>query len=175
MKTILFILFLILGCKKQDTTYYSTINTDINSYIQKFESIQISQNTNYDLSTIDIALDDLPQATDSTVGTCTYSWPRQIKIKKSFWFSHYISDTERFNLILHELGHCLLNRYSHIDSYTGSIPKSIMFPSVLNKDVFKNNISYYINELFHTHENALMNPNIDYREPLINDKFTIEN
>lgn len=79
---------------------------------------------------------------DSKIGYCyAYrSGRRYIELDSKFWST--ASDNQKFMLILHEMGHCDLERFEHV------APKSIMEPAMLPELEVVNNLDYYINELF---------------------------
>jgi hypothetical protein len=60
---------------------------------------------------------------NTAVGVCYYSYPRKIELLASYWNSS--SDLIRKSLILHELGHCEMNR-GHFDAMEQSWALSLM-------------------------------------------------
>lgn len=88
------------------------------------------------------------QLSGGKIGLCTRwdSGERQIQIDKTYWMSHE-DEGIRLQLILHELGHCDLNRNHTSLMYADGQPRSIMFPYVFRLDNI--NVSDYIHELFH--------------------------
>lgn len=94
---------------------------------------------------------------DTTVGRCYYLRPfKRIVVDPTYWAT--ASEEVRLQLVLHELGHCVLNR-DHDERYTyffiedGMLtmrvrnPVSLMYPTVdviMNFEMYKD---YYIKEL----------------------------
>ncbi len=82
-----------------------------------------------------------------TVGICMTggSINPTIHIKKEYW--DVISETSRLNLMLHEMGHCVLDRDHNITMISGR-PMSIMYPNMF-PDIFYHNYNWaYDHELF---------------------------
>ena len=94
------------------------------------------------LKGIGIKFEDL-SSEGTAVGIC-YLLTGNIGIDKSYW--EYADDLEREQLILHELGHCVLG-LSHNTEMTGSCPESLMYPSLI-PHCYKKSREYYIKELF---------------------------
>ena len=85
------------------------------------------------------------------VGYCQVSTfgGRNIYINQTAW--EMMDDTKKEVLILHELGHCLLNREHNpsIISLGGvALFTSIMNPYLLRDDMYVLNQAYYLHELF---------------------------
>lgn len=78
---------------------------------------------------------------------------RQVTINPTIWGE--IDDFARFNLIFHELGHCVLDRKhddTMIEHSTGTgkktVPKSFMYPNLFFKESISNLEDYYVGEMF---------------------------
>ena len=89
---------------------------------------------------------------DTRIGVC-FSWSdgnREVYVDKTTWPT--LSTLGKEQLILHELGHCILNR-PHVDQLINigsykQIPKSIMHPYHFGNNFFyDSNHSYYTDEL----------------------------
>lgn len=159
MKYIIY-LILLIGCadvKKK----YKTIDPTFNPYIKEVIYMSKGAVTENDFKKFTIGFEDLD---GSTVGICR-STSREIGIDRKYW--HKASEESKIEVFLHEVGHCILNRYhtNPKDSYfhdipinmgfiknTGylkdSCPSSIMHPYSLNWYCFAKHRNYYIEELF---------------------------
>lgn len=92
-----------------------------------------------------------------TVGRCT-TWVFGSRIVEiDYLYFSLIDEPSKEQLILHELGHCALNRFEHDNSritYPGELrtmPKTIMAEQVFNSidmRYYKKYRKYYIDELF---------------------------
>lgn len=121
-----------------------------------------------------------PDNTDA-VGTC-HLLTGEIDVSKEWWNSYYRSYMEKYELIFHELGHCVLYRghteSKNFEGFFGWIekilfeigifekkgylkdtcPASIMHPYVLENYCFTKHFDYYMEELFsHKNKNNLFN------------------
>lgn len=84
------------------------------------------------------------------IGVC-YSMidgSRYIILDRDFWNS-FRDEATRELLLFHELGHCALNRFEHIDhNREDGLPASIMNSSLIETKDYVNNRDYYLDELF---------------------------
>jgi hypothetical protein len=74
---------------------------------------------------------------------------REIFIDEAQWYE--LSQVEQEMLILHELGHCILDRPDDNTVFLNGVPKSLMYgKEFLSKHVraYKKNRAFYLNELF---------------------------
>jgi hypothetical protein len=90
--------------------------------------------------------------TGSLAGIC-YENSNKVFIDPGYWQSPEFSAIKRQNLILHELGHCVLGREhdqskTYIRSAKSFKPNSIMYPKILNDDEYLSKINQYDDELF---------------------------
>ncbi len=67
-----------------------------------------------------------------------------IKIDKAKW--NNFSDTQREQVIYHELGHCLLLQFHRSDAIA-PCPSSLMYPKVLDEKCYSEHKAIYVNEL----------------------------
>lgn len=133
-----------------DPRSISGIDPAFKPYVDVFESKYGSS-----IGDIPIQFADL---TYPTIGTCTRwsSGHRQIVVDKDYWDNPDVQDSAKLGLILHELGHCVLNR-DHVNSLyyyagthvAGHIPYSIMYPYNFYSNNYLELESYYLEELFH--------------------------
>jgi hypothetical protein len=83
----------------------------------------------------------------TTIGLCESGGNlRRVTFSPTFWNS--VDDTQKELLSHHELGHCVLGRAHRTDLLTNGLPASIMYPVIFSDATYKNNYSYYQEELF---------------------------
>ena len=89
-----------------------------------------------------------------TVGECVISTDqngnvvsKQIQVDQTYWNSS--DESQRVQLMYHELGHCALNMEYHITTFqSNGCPTSIMYPYTFgDSPCYLNNESYYYQEL----------------------------
>jgi hypothetical protein len=114
-------------------------------YFQRFEQYSIEHNrSTYGDSAITIEFGD---PGENNAGKCIYEGFRKIEIDRNVWSLD--SDFQKEQLILHELGHCLLNR-AHVPTSdtVNNVALSIMYPTTLNVHYNPATRKGYLNELF---------------------------
>ena len=155
MKKILIYLSLLslLSCGlKEDDSPISTrprngTGIDFASAIATFESKnEAILGTTVDVSYIAINFGDTSPYGSNVVGVCIIygDGSREILIKQSFWDA--VSDTYRYVLMAHELGHCHFN-YGHRDTTLGGYPLSIMSSYLISDSHYSANENEYDEEL----------------------------
>ena len=82
------------------------------------------------------------------VGVCNIyeDGEKSIEIKKTYWDNQDLDTRE--SLLLHELGHCFLNRRNHVKGTVNSYKKSLLHESVVQGSIYKRFQGYYLHELF---------------------------
>lgn len=139
-----FTVVLLSGCAGFRAVQGIYIDKEFDSYVQTFE-------TTYNIPVnVSIMFKDI--ADDTIAGQCWYSEPRKIEIDTPYW--NEITELGREQLIMHELGHCVLN-LDH-DETIGTVgawhnvPMSIMYPSHFGDDPwYRDNRAYYLQEMKH--------------------------
>lgn len=131
----------ITACGQQHKSNKFTINPDFQVYVDKFEQT-IGESVEIDI--------DYNHLEYPIVGRCL-KWTdgyKNIEIDPTHWPE--VLDVEKEELILHELGHCILDRdhdqsMLSIDGYY-LIPKTIMYPYLFGREyaLYEN---YYLSEL----------------------------
>lgn len=88
---------------------------------------------------------------ENWVGLCTkwrQSSYREITIDRDYW--NKSSDLARYQLLLHEIGHCKFDR-DHNEAYNGNCPESVMksymFSSSELERCFDPEFDYYVHEI----------------------------
>lgn len=107
-------------------------------YIRTFERV-----TGMSAWGVKVSFGELPPG---VVGLCHYEdSERSIEISTKYWPK--LSEYSREALLLHELGHCVLN-LEHSDKLrSDNCPKSLMFPSLLPDECYLKHRPDYIREL----------------------------
>jgi hypothetical protein len=131
----------LVGCGQENAKEPAIVDEALVSYVVKFElDVGVSAGA------IDVTFGDLD---DDIVGMC-YSWKdgrRKIVIDKQFWDIE--SETQREELMFHELGHCAMNLgHDEEISYMGrtSCPNSVMYPYAFEY-CYERYRDYYVSEL----------------------------
>lgn len=137
MKYIL--LFLLLTSCASRKAYY--INPEFRSYVETFEDLTKRR------VAVTVNFGELPM---TKAGTCQITWfSNTVTINPVMW--EYEDEMWREQLIMHELGHCVLglDHDSRIGTPFSSIaPRSIMNPYVFgNSGDYRHNREYYFLEL----------------------------
>jgi len=148
---IFILIFLNLSCELESQrsrpSYYS------NGKFGEFEPYVRSFDSNYyrytgktlPLDNLEMEFaDSASSGSDRAVGECNYR-TRKIKVIRKYWQS--ASSNERTIIIYHELGHCYLRR-GHKSDKSGSMPLSIMYPTIKTNNFFQDNKQDYLEELF---------------------------
>lgn len=143
MKYLLLLSLFLVSCGKD--TRVRVLNDELYSYALEFVQEGKSQGREVIISN-DLSI--MFGATKSyEIGKCELGFYRKVVINENYWRS--VDYWDRKELIYHELGHCVLNKYYHIDDLLDSgIPKSVMNSHHFDGQLFKDNYSYYIKELF---------------------------
>jgi len=96
---------------------------------------------------IPIYYDDLAaiDSGEGWVGICVKDLNgRRIYVDRGWW--QRATELSREQLIMHELGHCVLDK-EHRDGYTAGCPVSLMHPHHSADRCYENNKEYYLEEL----------------------------
>lgn len=128
---------------KNDEPERKSTHADFKPYIQALEK---------DLGEIRVPIVYGNAAADENwVGLCT-KWRRssyrEITIDRDYW--NKSSDLARYQLLLHEIGHCKFDR-DHNEAYNGNCPESVMksymFSSSELERCFDPEFDYYVHEI----------------------------
>ena len=148
---ILFIILISIGCGnvKQDiddiTTLAAPKTRSFNTTDHTFQPYTESFYDHIKDIRIDIPINFLPLKA-GIGGQCVtyYTGEKEIFISMAMWPE--LGEIQRMLLIWHEMGHCHLNR-AHDYGIVDGRPASIMYPYVLDDELFLDNEDYYIREL----------------------------
>lgn len=121
---------------------YTYIDQEFVKYVELFEN-RYKMSVHATIVFKDIVDEDV-------AGQCTYSYPRLIEIDTPYWLD--IDEYGREQLVLHELGHCILNldhdeTIGTVGAWT-NVPMSIMYPIHFGSEPwYRDNREYYLQEL----------------------------
>lgn len=151
---------------------HKDVHVDIKPYLDKAISVSKGRLKKEDFKNLTMGFKTY-DGVNNVVGTCwPMPWLTEIDISKEWW-TYNKSPLVRFELILHEVGHCVLNRAHTQKHHTSNsftqwfenamfkigvlkekdrlydgCPSSIMHPYTLSKSCFITHYLYYIEELF---------------------------
>lgn len=93
-----------------------------------------------------ITFGDTSPGGPTAVGFCRMGgYTPRVTIDKTFWDKS--NEDMRYELIYHELGHCILGREHNNAVLVNHRPASIMNSHLFNPNIIKQNHDYYIREL----------------------------
>lgn len=117
--------------------YPVVVDTEFMPYIERYKDDKFHFTQN---STNRISITFRSSPDNSYVGVCFIGYgTRWLEIDPEYWFN--VTDTDRYILILHEMGHCDLN----LDHSTDH---SIMNEYLLSDWQYDNNPEFYLKKLF---------------------------
>jgi hypothetical protein len=131
------------GFKHQDVIHDSSLI----KYVKRFQEISVNITGRfYSDASLSYYFADLGEG--KIAGQCTYREDHNniIKINIKYWGDD--TELEREQLMLHELGHCILLRPHRNDEFDDGTPKSIMYWRLMSERVYLQKYDYYIKELF---------------------------
>ena len=154
---------------------YRNINPEFRPYINEFIKLSNGKVSEKDFRGFTMGFKDYSDKESGIVGTCHYS-VLEVDISRRWW-NETRSQMERFELIFHELGHCILKR-GHTLSKPYSIgiaswlerlafrlgilkekgylldgcPASFMHPFTLSEFCVSRHLKYYMKELFENYD-----------------------
>jgi hypothetical protein len=151
----IFSLFLMVGC---GNIHYPDVraNKDLQVYVNRFA--QVAQEQNFPIawgsSRLVVDFDSgITRYGANVIGICTSSAAGNIVgINPTYWNRWNTTNSDREQLVFHELGHCVLGRGHDsaelfVAGYT--LPKTIMNPTHTSVPwIYENNWEYYVAELF---------------------------
>ena len=138
--TLFLILVLVLSSCQPFTVH--NINPEFRDNVQLFESL-------YNIK-VNVSIRFSDNLSSNVNGKCKAFVPNYagniIEINSSFWDNSNFYGRQQ--VLLHELGHCVLG-LKHRDTMLNGIPTSIMNSySFGNSSIYKDNLQYYYNELY---------------------------
>lgn len=169
----LFIMFYSTSCAMSEVEIrmnkrYDGIHEEFKPYIQEFIYVSQGKIDEWDFRGFSMGFRDYKGG--SVVGTC-HPTVYEVDISKSWW-DNTTSHLERYELVFHELGHCVLNR-GHTQKPTkdgflawlerlgftlgifqekgrlpDGCPASFMHPYTLGEKCISKHFNYYLEELF---------------------------
>jgi hypothetical protein len=163
LKIILLFLILLTSCKPTNnsttsvtptnntpTVSYKTNQTNVSKYLTKFQEEYLTlTGSSIDLSNLSFSI-TASLNNSSEIGSCVGS---QVSLQQSFWFSETTTNSQREQLVFHELKHCALLYQSHNNNTTTSadtnqtVPVSIMNENPISDSLYRRNRTYYIKQI----------------------------
>lgn len=144
MKKYLSFLFLVcIGCFHKKIV---SIEPRYQSYVDNF--VSDAQKTGRTIEINDLIIKSVPQISDEIIGQCQRGINVTPRIVINYGHWKNFSNVEREELLYHELGHCILNRWHKNDTDSLGIPISIMYPYILPEMVYLKYREFFIMELF---------------------------
>lgn len=127
---------------KDETKAYETI-----VLFQDLSQSKLGPGFNPDVRVVFVG-DIVVKGENPSAGLCSYKdKPFVVQLNKRLWSES--SDTQKEMLLLHELGHCVLDRRHREGRLPNGGPESLMNMTQKGDDEFyKANKKYYLNELF---------------------------
>ena len=147
-KLFLLSVLFISACGQQEQQLKQVkIDVEFKRYVEYFEA------KTGDIVTVDMKFGPIEDLT--TVARCYMFKDKKynyVEVDADYWFME-LDESEREEVILHELGHCIYLR-DHDEmilegkdfGLSQNIFKSIMYPYVFGGDVYNNNKQYYVDE-----------------------------
>ena len=145
---LLFLILLVFSCRGDDESV--TVEAELQPYFERFRLAGMERGVTVDFDLIPIA-GRVANLFDSNVnGWCSLNEdePREIIIDDSFWAT--ASDWDKEFILMHELGHCYLNRL-HDDAVDGNGNCLSIMHSTTESCIFPYNDDTreaYLDELF---------------------------
>ena len=134
------------------TTSFATDQKTISIYLTKFEE----EYTRYTSNTIDLNRSITVSVSSSlngsgNIGSCTGT---SILLQETYWNSNNTTNSQREQLIFHEINHCALSIVSHNNGTIQTtddirlVPSSIMNENSISDSFYRKNRTYYLEEMF---------------------------
>jgi hypothetical protein len=124
----------------------ANIDPELETYVDYFQDVALLYNVRIELKNITIEFAD-QYPVKGWVGLCDTSSATISKVTFLRSYFNKISLEQRYALVLHELGHCVLKK-GHDATMIDKCPTSIMHPSDGLGGCYFKNQDYYLTELF---------------------------
>lgn len=136
-------LLLAVACGK---TPVLSVGSEFTPYVAKFE--QKSREYGNPVNVDNLIVQFGPMHSKEERGACEIGGDNtpSVTINQETW--NKIDESEREELIFHELGHCVLRRKHRSDRDAKGHPTSIMNPYSINGKIYSQNSDAYLAELF---------------------------
>jgi hypothetical protein len=137
------LLLLLTACNQ--VNHSLVIPIEFKPYVDSFVSEGYKQNTTVIVDNLVISFESEPP---NQLGRCSVG-PGQtptIYINNISWYIN--SETNRKVTMFHELGHCVLFRVHTLTYVSPGVTTSIMYPDILDDNMYLNNWDYYMKEMF---------------------------
>ena len=125
---------------QQDPRTHIGVPGELQEYVQEFEA-----HLGRSIGDVPLGFADLDE---DKAGICTTypSGHKEVEIDQKYW--QEISYNQRFNLIFHELGHCVLNLDHNMVLLDDNCPSSFMFDTIIGDNCLDLHLDEYIGEMF---------------------------
>jgi len=120
-------------------------------YVQNFELAGVSEGKDVKITDLIVAFGDTPSMNETGVCEIADNETPKVTINQRIW--NTLSNTDRQEVVFHELGHCVLRRRHQSSEMMGfggmtRIPESIMYPYRIPGTTYQAHIAQYHDELF---------------------------
>lgn len=111
--------FLLVGCGTIEGTIPSKISPELEPYVVSFYA-DIDETPKYknkfkssvsEVTLVDEYPDDIETSEPTTLGICQHYYTNRVFIRRAGW--DRMSEGSRWNVVYHELVHCVLNKQNH--------------------------------------------------------------
>jgi hypothetical protein len=136
------------GFQQDSTTTHESV-VDLGSfsfYVTEFQQKSVEYGSPVEITDLVVKFGPMTSALER--GYCEMGAGKSptIVIDENYW--NNASEGARKSLLLHELGHCVLDR-AHVSTLTNTgVPNSVMNPYTISANVFDYNEDHYWQELF---------------------------
>lgn len=129
------------------------MDAQFTSFVEAFKDESASHGhaiTDRQMKSLTVMLGDTAAACKdaNAIGCCAEydTGERDVTINGAYWDA--VSDAGKYQVMFHELGHCLLG-YAHRGVLNSeAMPTSIMYPSEFDSNYFESHINDYMSEFF---------------------------
>ncbi len=155
MKTTILISLMLVGCERPGHIPIVNIAPEAQPFVNRFVQTAHAEGIQLEITDLQINfVNDIPsdRPGTTTLGECFMGGPDStphIRLNRSSWVD--MDELLHEALVYHELGHCILRREhdeSFITDLGEGIPKSIMYPYLLDEGVYLRHHDHYLIELF---------------------------
>lgn len=148
MKLIISFCFILIGCNSQLIAQkIVSIDPVLDGYVENF--IQIGHLEGHDIIIDNLVLHFTANLGEEILGQCSLGVTPAILISEYYWDA--LTEIEKTITVFHELGHCILLRsHDEVEINMGGyvVPQSVMYPYILEGEIYSTYWKYYTHELF---------------------------
>jgi hypothetical protein len=128
-------------------SFYANVSQELGIHYVNFLNQGYGHGMDLSLVSLEMQFDlTLPSTKAANCTPANSTTAAKVQINPTYWTS--LSDSQKENLVFRQLGRCLLNRGTRIDT-NNSIALSIMYPSLITPEsAYQANYTQYMYELF---------------------------